>query len=340
MTEELDTNTDALKLIQALRNHPEKSRPASELNFQGVALAGQDLSGLNLTGGNFAGADLTEANLAGANLFQADFSGASLVKANLDRAELTAANLTEANLEDAQAERVGLGMANLKKARLFNARLVEATLTKTDLSEADLRRANLSRVRMREAILHRADCTGADIRGADLSESDFSGAIMNDADLRDAKLHQTTGYETAEWFGVDLRDVNFSGAYRLRRFVVDENYLKEFRESSQLNGLVYRIWSLTSDCGRSVTRWCLLVFGIVMLFSLIYGFCGIDYGEYDNWIGPFYFSIVTLTTLGYGDVVPATVAARMVSISEVVLGYVMLGGLLSIFTNKMARRGE
>jgi uncharacterized protein YjbI with pentapeptide repeats len=340
MTKDLDPQEDALKVIQRLRENPKESIPPRDLNFKGVSLPGQDLKGLNLTGADFTEADLSEADLSGANLFKTNFNKARLIKANLTGAEMTGADLSDANLENARAERAGLGLATLKKTRLFNTRLADATLTKADLTEADLRRADLNQVRMREAVLCRADCTGADFRGADLSLSDFDGAIMNECDLRDAQLRLATGFETAEWYGVDIRDINFSGAYRLRRHVVDENYLKEFRDVSKFNHLVYHLWSITSDCGRSLFRWCLWVIGIVLLFSVFYGFCGVDYGKYDNWIGPFYYSVVTITTLGYGDIIPATPVARILSICEVLIGYVMLGGLLSLFTNKMARRGE
>lgn len=340
MTKDFDPKEGALKVIQRLRDNPKEAIPPKELNFKGVALIGQDLKGLNLAGANFVGANLSEADLSGANLFKADFNKASLINAILADAEMTGADLSEANLENAHAERAGLGMAKLRKTRLFNSTLADATLTKADLSEADLRHANLNRVRMREAVLCRADCTGADFRGADMAHSDFSGAIMNESDLRDSQLRLTTGFETAKWYGVDIRDINFSGAYRLRRFVVDENYLKEFRDVSRFNHMVYSLWSITSDCGRSLFRWCLWVIGIVLLFSVLYGFSGVDYGKYDNWIGPFYYSVVTITTLGYGDIIPATPVARILSICEVLIGYVMLGGLLSLFTNKMARRGE
>ncbi len=51
-----------------------------------------------------------------------------------------------------------------------------------------------------------------------------------------------------------------------------------------------------------------------------------------------YYSIVTFTTLGYGDIIPLTNRARAVVGTEISLGYVMLGGLISIFANKLARR--
>ena len=55
---------------------------------------------------------------------------------------------------------------------------------------------------------------------------------------------------------------------------------------------------------------------------------------------PWYYSIVTFTTLGFGDVTPKPDDGSMQGVVafEVLLGYVMLGGLVSIFTNKLARR--
>ena len=51
-----------------------------------------------------------------------------------------------------------------------------------------------------------------------------------------------------------------------------------------------------------------------------------------------YYSVVTFTTLGFGDIVAVTNWARLAVGVEVVLGYVMLGGLISILANKLARR--
>ena len=48
--------------------------------------------------------------------------------------------------------------------------------------------------------------------------------------------------------------------------------------------------------------------------------------------------IVTFTTLGFGDVVAANTFARILVTLEVMFGYIMLGGLISIFANKLASR--
>ena len=47
-----------------------------------------------------------------------------------------------------------------------------------------------------------------------------------------------------------------------------------------------------------------------------------------------------MTTLGYGDALPASMAAQIMAMVQVVIGYVMLGGVLSIFATQMGRRAE
>ncbi|MGB5745962.1 MAG: pentapeptide repeat-containing protein [Desulfobacterales bacterium] len=43
--------------------------------------------------------------------------------------------------------------------------------------------------------------------------------------------------------------------------------------------------------------------------------------------------------LGFGDIIPKTTTAAMCVTVEVILGYVMLGGLITIFASKLSRRG-
>ena len=59
--------------------------------------------------------------------------------------------------------------------------------------------------------------------------------------------------------------------------------------------------------------------------------------EVPGFLHSLYFSIVTFTTLGFGDVTAYTLWGKFWVCLEVVIGYMMLGGLISIFSNKMTR---
>ena len=136
------------------------------------------------------------------------------------------------------------------------------------------------------------------------------------------------------------RAIDFTVAFLCRRFIMDQNFIEEFRRRSPRTRFLYWVWRLTSDCGRSVTRWAMCTAGMVMLFAWLFTIVGVDFGTYQTWLSPLYFSVVTITTLGYGDVLPSTATGQFLVMCEVVTGYVMLGGLLSLFSNNMASRAE
>ncbi len=300
----------------------------------------RDLSGRNFQAQDLEGVNLSGADLSGVSFLRANLSGAILMNANMDGADLSGACLRGAHLEGAKAEKASFGMADLKGACLFNANLANSSFVKADLAGADLRCAELRGARLREASLRNVDFTEANLKGADLSMSDVAGAFFTNADMRNTRLRQVRGFKTAYWIGTDLRNINFAGAYLLRRFAVDQNYIKEFRESGRVSRLLYYLWLVSSDCGRSMTRWCFWIVIQILFFAWLYSMVGVDYGLHPTPISSLYLSVVTLTTLGFGDVVPKNMAGQLVVMCEVITGYMMLGGLLSIFSNKMARRGE
>ena len=310
-------------------------------NLKGAKLIGRDLSGANLAGADLRGADLSRANLANANLVGAKLEGAILFHATLDKAELLKADLRGADLTEASAAGAGFGGADLEGANLFHCTLTRASFTQANLRDTDLRTADLTGARLRECSLHGADLSQSVLREADLTKSDVTGNSFLNADLRDSCLSGLRGALHANWIGADVADVDFRGAHLVRRNILDQNYLEEFRAQSAMTEVVYWIWWATSDCGRSFVRWGLWTATLAVAFAVVYPYLEIDLGgRPDNWMTTIYFSVVTLTTLGYGDIVPTSAVARIVVLAEVIIGYVMLGGLLGIFANKMARRAE
>lgn len=300
----------------------------------------RDLRGVDLIGADLRGVDLAGRDLSGAHLFNADLRGANLREANLEGAELSAANLAGAVLDGAHCKRAGFGRANLVSASLFQADLEEASFTQANLRGANLHCVNLNHGRLREADLSGADLSEADLRYADMSLAQIKKTNFSNADLRHARLRMMRHFKKANWLGVDIRDINFAGAYLMRRAIIDQNFIKEFRSYNWVSRILYYPWMWTCDCGRSMLRWCFCIGMLLLLFSYLYSFVGIDYGEYMTGLSPLYFSVVTMTTLGFGDVVPKTMGGQILTMIEVSTGYIMLGGLLSIFSNKLARRGD
>lgn len=103
----------------------------------------------------------------------------------------------------------------------------------------------------------------------------------------------------------------------------------------------YTLVDITSRYGNSFLRW-----GATTMLSIL-AFAGI-YANIDAATEPaqrlvpdgasffdyFYFTIVTFTTLGYGDLHPITVPHMIAASLEVLIGYFMLG----VFINLMNRR--
>ena len=216
---------------------------------------------------------------------------------------------------------LGLRCGEYRGATLISADLQESTLSESRLCGADLRAADLRGARLSNTNLTGANLTRANLEKADLKQSDVSGAIFDLADLREVRLMGIKHFAQARWIGADIRGMDLRGAYVIRRHIADENYLYEFRSRSPLHRWLYRLWWLTSDCGRSLSRWTAWLVGVALLFAVLYSFVLLDE---EDMSGPslFYYSVVTLTTLGYGDIVPVSGAARMLAATEAVVGYV------------------
>ncbi len=74
--------------------------------------------------------------------------------------------------------------------------------------------------------------------------------------------------------------------------------------------------------------------GMITLFGMFFWLCPGAISEK----GPFnalYFSFVTFTTLGYGDILPLTTIAKVAVILEASFGYLMGGMLIAILARKV-----
>ena len=217
------------------------------------------------------------------------------------------------------------------------------------------------------------DCTGtlfpettAFNNATFLGAANFTAAqFMNVAAFRDVQYLPDTLFQAVRAklgrkkhrpteFYLDSRHVDEVANPFFKRYVADQQFTRAF---NQANPVLARLWRWSSDYGRSLGLWAFWSLFFAFLFALAYmplptwaptwiqSFApqfhqstGTYSGEPLTFWHCFYFSVVTFTTLGFGDIVADNAAARFFVTLEVIFGYMMLGGLISIFSNKLASR--
>ncbi len=298
-----------------------------------IDLKNAELMHLNLENANLAEADLQKANLSFANFKNANFAFANLDSAvfsfgNFERASFSGAHLENAYLEDATLVGARLPGANLRKARLANsnlknAYLVDANLEGSILSAVNFRNANVSSVTFDQRIFwNLARANRFNLKKLWHKRDD----ILLDTTVRCKGVNAATCY----------------GSQQFKLFLQDQDFLEEFLDK-KWGKKIYFIWWILADCGRSLARWAGWSLLLALLFAFIFWQLGPN--SFDtphlkfNLSTMFYYSVVTFTTLGFGDIIPKTTTAAMVVTVEVIVGYVMLGGLITIFASKLSRRG-
>jgi uncharacterized protein YjbI with pentapeptide repeats len=310
--------------------------PQLQPDLSGADLSDMDLSGANLSAVDLCDADLFQTRLRDANLKMsvlsgADMAGADLAGAELYKVDLTKSYLTGVNLTSAYLVEANLAGADMRAAILEGADLTGANLQKANLSEANLSRANLTNADISHAVLCHANLSEANVLGIEYGE-----------------FHELRG----RYFAIRGLDSAFGNALFVRD-AQDQDYLDtlensiertEDRRLRKFKRFWFSTWSFV-DYGRSLGRPTVYALILATLYGLIYlldmklGWGLMNYSNSaESWLTPFYYSIVTYTTLGFGDITPKHWIGEIIVISEVILGYTTLGLLLSILANKVARR--
>jgi len=283
----------------------------------------------------------------------------NLSEAHLEHANLQAAHLEHANLGGAHLEHAKLFMTHLKHADLRSAHLEHAELHATHLEHADLTRAHLRQTEMELTCISETALVNVY-----LDNTVFRPVNWKDERRRDPEATLFRGFDVRgirysdPLFDQWVKQANFIHAKRdiwwnpwrwlSRRVPRVSSFLKQWPPP------LWLLWKGTCDCGRSVRRWAITCAAVAVLFGFLFwlcaGFWGMPVVELQGAVDPsqtnepgrivypttyLYFSIVTFTTLGFGDVTPTGLLGEFLVTVEVILGYVGLGGLISIFTTKL-----
>jgi len=324
-------------------------------------LIGAHLEKANLRDAHLENADLKHAHLENALLGSAHLENADLAVAHLENAELDLAYLENANLSGAHLENAKLVEAHLENAILYNAHLENAKLGGAHLENADFSSAYLE-----NAIFWNANLGGASFWDAKLQGADFSRAIVDGKTLfsENCEVDLDTKFETVALGNMRIYPkIKQLLEYNIRR----QNWEVWYKEHCILQWPVKLFWSF-SDYGMSTGRIIFTFLALSVIFATVYFVWGaVDYyllGIEDEpgvvrdlfvkvlakeqisefyysamiYFRSIYFSIVTMTTLGFGDMYANATrlgyrfwAGHLLLMLQVILGYILLGALVTRF---------
>jgi len=185
----------------------------------------------------------------------------------------------------------------------------------------------------------------ADFRGATFQDADFSGATFQKyVNLWEATF-QHIDFRELERIYRDLkqnlqRDGNYSEA---GEFYYREMEMRRIRTKVKGGRLWLEFYRLLAGYGEKPARTLLSSFFTIVLFAFVYWALGcLDYaaeniGHFEEFIYSLYFSFVTFTTLGIGDIKPLTHTGRLLICCEAVIGAFLIALFVVVFARKMMR---
>lgn len=320
---------------------------------------------------------LVETRLEGAFLDHADFQEALLRRANFSRATLTGSNLSRAELDGSRGEAVDLTDVDCREASIKDCNLIGSVFRRTKLAEAILRGSDLSEAVFDQVQFHKVDLTGVilfgskiinpvwpflrpvatwfgslkvrdpvpthpiqDIQGLPhvLRRSIADAQYLIEIEKRTRiswgqrslfRLWGTTsafGQSVTRWmcwsFFVLLI---FAGAFTRIEFASPQYHPITHQEAKSESFIQEHQASQMSPQGQPLPSGDGRIVETVTVINKL------------SLIKALYVSTIIFTTLGFSDMTPVSDLGRVLIAVEVTIGYVMLGALLAILANKLAR---
>jgi hypothetical protein len=271
----------------------------------------------------------------------------------LEGFQLEGADLSHIRLIKADMADINLKKANLKRAHFYGSNLSGACLFKATLNKANLKRANLKGVELLGASLARAELEGV--------SWGKKNKIRNEIEAERLQRRGETEKAQEKYFEAEEIYRNIKTSFKNRGLGAEAGvyfHREMVMKRMQMPLLsIDRFWSFIMDysTGYGEKPYKILIFSIIsmMSFALIFSVVGIHHssGELciispDNTVienirvlfQSLYFSVITFTTLGYGDYIPTSEAGRLLAMIEAFGGDFLLALLvITVYKSYMER---
>ncbi len=255
--------------------------------------------------------------------------------------EANVIRIRDLDLRDADLSGIFLGLKNLQHSDLSGANFDNARMTKVGFDFSTLDGAHFE-----NAILEKVDLRRVvSMRRCHWYEAIFDGVQVPAME----RVGLATPYDSGA-----------KGANPKRASYVFRHFKELYKSAGDhdTSGLFYeremdmrrihgpiseRIWwwmlSLTCGYGERPMRTVWLFFVIIFGFATLYLGCDVKApeGQVRDFPTSLYFSIITFTSLGYGDILPVSTTARLLAGCEAVLGVFSISLFVFVFCRRMVR---
>jgi hypothetical protein len=344
-------------------------------NFQQAILHDTNFQKAFLQEANFTHAKLDFSNFQNAKLFKAEMQWAYLISTNLTSANLSGTNLKYTSFSHAHIEQCNLtAVRNLNNTKFDGTFVDGAIFNDIDVEIYRLKHylkyiPHLIAFKLREYFERYYVKTEEKSTNVAISPLYRKLGFEKGEQIYPPPKHKPAVLDLSKVNGLD--NIVCSDSI-FKRELIDMQFIQQFEKR---HPFIAFFWWISSECGRNLTLWVVWSILIALIFGFVYAKHPSDFGlsgmegtttirnvidknseicrftetstdingnqthfRKPSGFTPYYFSIVTFTTLGFGDVIPLSKKAEIWLACEVILGYIMLGGLISILANKLARR--
>lgn len=336
-----------------------------------------DLSEAYLYEADLSDADLLEADLSEANLQYADLSKAYLEKADLSEADLLEANLSEADLQGAEISGTSAYQSDMSDIDARGARFVPSPseeVSYVDLEDAILENADLRGARFTNARLYQTDFTNAQINAKTTFDADTGATIYERDRTLNSNFDDLTetNAEAGAWVHRRLERLHEDNAlsesareFHIRKQEAERRHHRWSADGFSLDTESLNHWgrwiALTLSGGltrHGESLWRVVVWSVVVIITaaVLYPLVGGFYSDarerriqllpgdlagpaerVDIYWQSLYFSVITFSTIGYGDLAPRGVGSQVLVGLESLAGAVLVALFIFVLGRRTAR---
>ncbi|HAU5563286.1 TPA: hypothetical protein JD264_05680 [Serratia fonticola] len=300
---------------------------------------------IQLSGANFDEIDFTDVNFTRESGIGVNLSDASFVNSKLTRVDFSKCNLINSNFNHSEITNSFFNEASFDRGQLKNAKLIFVDFYRAKLNHANIKNSEFFNSNFYEAIFYNANLEGTKFIGGGNNPLVNRELRMNlcGAIFRDAKFNSDTYFDLFYVsINTDFRTTSFEAAnysIGLRQTLQycnrKHNWEDWYDKQGKIKAFLAKAFWKHSDYGHSAKQLIKCFFFINLFFSLIYfAFPCLIYGlDSHDLVSSIYFSFVTMTTLGFGDMhATKSSIAQCIIIIQVLYGYFLLGGLITVLS--------